>query len=219
MIRPLLNLLIRRWLQGCLLLLSGCKVPPSSTSDDTIFLNRAADSIRSCMSVIRTGDLITRTGNDFTSESLRQLNRRDQTYSHCGIASIENDSVFVYHAMGGEFNPDQALLRESFSAFASPQFNRGFGIFRFQLPADAVRQVRATVQLFHRARIPFDMDFDLATNDRFYCAEFVTKAYRAGTAGRLSFDTSQLGGRYFAGVDDCFLQPTCQLIKRVRYSQ
>ena len=218
MIESFLNILIRRWLQSCLLFLAACQVRSSSIPDDTIFLNKAADSIRTCLPLIRTGDLITRTGNDFTSESLRQLNRRDQTYSHCGIAIIENDSVFVYHALGGEFNPDQALLREYFPAFASPQYNRGVGIYRFPLSTTAVRQLTQTVQLLHRACIPFDMDFDLITNERLYCAEFVTKAYRAGTDGWLHFDTSRLGNRLFAGVDDCFLQSSCRLVKRVRYS-
>ncbi len=207
----------RRWLTGCLLFFGACRSPVGKAPQADPFFTRAYDSIQQALPLLRNGDLVTRTGNDFTSESLRRLNRRDQTYSHCGIVSIENDTPFVYHALGGEFNPDQALLREPFTVFAAPQINRGFGIFRFSLHDTLLPRIISTVRLLYRAAIPFDMDFDLATNDRLYCAEFVMKAYRAGTQGWLRFDSSRLGNRLFAGVDDCFLQPRCREIKRIRF--
>ncbi len=209
--------LYRRWLTGCLLFFGACRSPEGKAPQADPFNKRAYDSIQQALPLLRTGDLVTRTGNDFTSESLRRMNLRDQTFSHCGIVSIENDTPFVYHALGGEFNPDQALLREPFTVFAAPQINRGFGIFRFGLEDTLIRKLISTVQLLHRAAIPFDMDFDLATNDRLYCAEFVTKAFTAGTGGFLRFHTSRLGNRWFVGVDDCFLQPRCTEIKRTRY--
>src|SRR4051812_41975620 len=64
------------------------------------------------VSVIKSGDIITRLGSDITSEMIRQFNQKDKSFSHCGIASIEHDTVFIYHAIGGEFNPDQKLKRE-----------------------------------------------------------------------------------------------------------
>ncbi len=207
----------RRWLQGCLLFCCACQQPRQEGTAETDRENRGLDSIRAALPLLRNGDLVTRAGNDFTSESLRRLNRRDTSFSHCGIVSIEQDTVFVYHALGGEFNPDQALLRESFERFASPRINRGFGIFRFPLTTTDQEQLLALVRLLHRARVPFDMDFDLATNDRLYCAEFVSKAYRAGTRQQLHFDSSRLGSRVFVGVDDCFLQPRCREIKRIRF--
>ena len=106
-----------RWLPGCLIFfLLSC----NSKNDYHSLVISKADSIAeaqknaraflqidSVKKMISTGDLIVRTGNDFTSESLRSLNQRNQTYSHCGIASVENDSLFVYHSLGGEWNPDQ----------------------------------------------------------------------------------------------------------------
>ena len=108
-----------RWLTGCLIFfLFSCSsknnYPPlTGTKDDAIAESqkntRAFLQIDSVKKIINTGDLVVRTGNDFTSESLRSLNRRDQTYSHCGIASKENDSLFVYHSLGGDWNPNQKI--------------------------------------------------------------------------------------------------------------
>jgi hypothetical protein len=129
---------IKGWLFSCLFfLLTGC----GNSSNKNVLVVAKEDSLRqlkkterafiqihSAKQIITTGDLIVRTGNDFTSESLRNLNQRDKTYSHCGIASIENDSVFVYHALGGDFNPDQKIRKDKFEVFAEPYSNRGIGI-------------------------------------------------------------------------------------------
>src|SRR4026207_2159406 len=101
-----------RWLFCCLIVFSaGCTntaslTPLQLTGKDSAAIRmknqRAFASIEKLKPVIEQGDMIVRTGNDFTSESLRQLSLTDKTYSHCGIASIEHDTIFVYHALGGE---------------------------------------------------------------------------------------------------------------------
>lgn len=218
---------ITRWLAGLLVfLLPACKNTPSyqqlvMTRSDSMAVKqqvrRAFDSIRSIAPMVHDGDLILRTGNDFTSESLRGLNQRDQTYSHCGIASIEHDSVFVYHALGGEWNPDQKIRRDPVELFAEPYSNRGIGIYRFDIPATQVKSLLDTVRSLHHAGVMFDMKFDLATDDHMYCAEFVSKCYDRGTAHLLGFPVSQLGNFRFVGVDDIFLHPLCHELKRILY--
>jgi len=178
---------------------------------------RAFIQIDAVKKTIATGDLILRTGNDFTSESLRSLNQRDKTYSHCGIASIENDTLFVYHALGGEWNPDQKIRRDLFDFFAEPYSNRGIGIYRFELPDTAIKTLMVTVKNLYHMGIMFDMKFDLKSNDRMYCAEFVYKSYLMGTNGKLQFGTSHLGNFEFIGVDDLFLQPMCKEQKKILY--
>ena len=127
-----------RWLSRCLIFfLLACNQNNSyktyiPSKEDSLLQNaiikRAYVQIEKAKKTIQTGDLITRTGNDFTSESLRNLNQRNQAYSHCGIASIEHDSIFVYHALGGDFNPDQLLKREAIEYFADPYSNKGIGM-------------------------------------------------------------------------------------------
>ena len=65
--------------------------------------------------------------------------------------------------------------------------------------------------------VMFDMKFDLESNDRMYCAEFVYKAYVMGTNGKLQFNTSHIGQFVFIGVDDLFLQPLCKKQKNILY--
>jgi hypothetical protein len=218
----------KRWRICCLLFfVAGCTTNTASynklqlTAGDSAntkaIEQRAFVQISSVEKIIHAGDLITRSGNDFTSESLRQLNQHDKTYSHCGIASIENDSIFVYHALGGEFNPDQKIRRDPFNLFCEPFSNRGIGIFRFHLAPATIKNVVQTAKNFYLAGIMFDMKFDLQTNDRMYCAEYVYKSFLSGTKMDLSFNISHLKNFAFIGVDDLFMNPVCNELKRIVY--
>ena len=216
-----------RWLTSCLIFLA-CSCTGKNAEHNLIItakdsladaqkIARAYVQIDSVKKMIQTGDLVLRTGNDFTSESLRSLNQRDQTYSHCGIASIENDSLFVYHSLGGEWNPDQRIRRDPLEVFAEPYSNRGIGFYRFDLTPADIGSLMVTVKKLHDIGVMFDMKFDLQSNDHMYCAEFVYKSYLMGTNGKLQFNISHIGKFGFIGVDDLFLHPLCREQKRIIY--
>jgi hypothetical protein len=86
------------------------------------------------------------------------------------------DIPFVYHAIGGEDNPDQRLRRDSAHVFLSPQHNEGFGIVDFGLNKEETQKLWEVVHQFYKARPKFDMNFDLKTDDALYCSEFVCKS-------------------------------------------
>ena len=95
---PFLNILGKvRWPFGYLLFfVCSCHNEPQlhllkwSHEDSAaykIFVQHAFSEIAGIKNMIHNGDLVTRTGNDFTSESLRSLNQKNKTYSHCGIVN------------------------------------------------------------------------------------------------------------------------------------
>ena len=223
-----------RWPSGCLIFFEGLffalivschSTPPLHqlviTHKDSLHkekvIQRAFINIALLKKYIQSGDVVTRTGNDFTSQSLRILNRRNQVYSHCGIASIENDSLFIYHAIGGEWNPDEKLKRDPWVLYAEPYSNTGIGIFRFQLPDSTLINLMKTVKDFYKQEIKFDMDFDLVTDNRMYCAEFISKSFAKASNQLIHFPTSNINGFVFMGVDDIFLHPMCKVKAEVLY--
>ena len=183
---------------------------------EKIILQSAVLKIDSVKKIIETGDLITRTGNDFTSQSLKTLNQRNKTYSHCGIAVVKGDSVFIYHALGGEWNPNQKILKQSLLDFTDPVNNNSFGVFRFSLPDKLKQKWVASADDFYKREISFDMDFNLESNDKMYCAEYVYKCFLAADP-TLNFNISHLNSFKFIGVDDLFLQETCRPIIEINY--
>jgi hypothetical protein len=216
-----------RWPIGCLIFfMMSCKQQPTLTPlvitrEDSVKkeqqIGRAFKAIRLAEKDIQTGDLVTRTGNDFTSESLRNLCRRDQTYSHCGIASRENDTLFIYHAMGGEWNPDEKLRRDPWIFFAEPYSNKGVGLFRFEMADSNISRLINVVQHYYRSGLTFDMKFDLATDDKMYCAEFIYKSYLKASDDKINFDKSHIGDFEFVGPDDIFLHPLCKRRAQIVY--
>lgn len=178
---------------------------------------RAFASIKEVKPIIHPGDMILRTGNDFTSELVRQLSFTDKTYSHCGIASIENDTLFVYHSLGGEWNPDEKLRRDPIELFCNPLENRGFGIFSFKFTSQQTIKLDSIVKAWYSKGLMFDMKFDLATNDRMYCAEFVSKAITAATDKQVIFSTTKINNFEFVAVDNLFLNKFCEEKKRIRF--
>lgn len=122
-----------------------------------------------------SGDIAVRMGTDLTSLLISALNPSGIAYSHCGIISIESDSAWVYHAIGGEFNPDQKMKREPLYDFAQPENNCGFGIFRPQLTHMQRQAFISLVQDQYKNGLAFDMDFNLNTDNKQYCTEMVAK--------------------------------------------
>lgn len=219
----------KRWPWCCLLFFAmACHIknqednpvaPQKAVTAEDQKINAALDRIYSTKKMVRQGDLIVRTGRDFTSEIMRQLSARDKTYSHCGIAAIEHDSVFVYHSIGGEWNPNQKLRRDPFEIFCNPFENRGFGVFRYKLSPRENAVLTDIVQKFYKRGIMFDMEFDLASDDKMYCTEFVYKAIEQAGHIKIGVSVTSVNQIKFVSPDDLYLNPGCMEIKRVIFNR
>lgn len=174
-------------------------------------LRRARDfrDIAMGRAVLQDGDLVLRTGNDFVSLTLRQFSRRNKTYSHCGVVRIENGKAVVYHAIGGEDNPDARLRRDTFQAFCDPDHNLGFGVFRYRLSKAERVRLDSVVDLDYRLKLRFDMKFDLSTDSSLYCAEFVYKALSKATGDPHYLSVSHIGNFTYVAIDDLFENVHC----------
>lgn len=215
---------LKRRLYCCLLFfVMACQIQMKNTSNHGIANNASVITgkneslafieIQNAQIAVQPGDLVLRTGRDYTSEVMRKLSRHDKTYSHCGIASIENDSVFVYHCIGGEWNPDQKLRRDLFAVFCNPYENRGFGIYRYSLNKEQKEKVLQNVHQFYKNEVMFDMQFNLDTDDRMYCSEFVYKAMKPVQ----KLKTTTFNHITFEAVDNLFVDAGCNEIKRVKF--
>lgn len=215
----------RRWLLCCLLFFivacnkksnnSALSISTKDSLQEEQKISAAFEAIYRNSKIVKQGDLIMRTGRDFTSETMRRLSLKDNTYSHCGIASIEHDSIFVYHSIGGEWNPDQKLRRDPFELFCNPFENRGFGIFRYKLSTRENDSLLTIVQKLYKLGTKFDMEFNLASDERMYCSEFVYKSIERACHKRILLPTTVLNHIEFVSPDNLYINPGCSEIKRV----
>jgi Permuted papain-like amidase enzyme, YaeF/YiiX, C92 family len=179
----------------------------------------AYNQITNFKNQLQNGDLIFRNGNDAVSQAARSFNRKDTSFSHCGLVLIENDTTFVYHAIGGIFNPSQKLMRQVIDSFSNPVENTGIGAYRYPLDSLQIKKLQETVHQYYQAGLRFDLFFNFQSDDEMYCAEFVFKSLNKAMNGSLThyvrMDTVPFG----VTTDDLFLNPSSKLIKREFFTQ
>lgn len=218
---------LKRWPFGCLLFFAfSCqtkmdsfnKHPQKSVVNlEPKNIDDAFRKIKDAKDSIFSGDLILRTGRDFTSDIMRGLSQKNKTYSHCGLASWEHDTLFVYHSIGGEFNPDQKIRRDRLSFFCNPYENRGFGVFRYPVREREVKDILITAREFYKKEISFDNSFNLQSDDKMYCSEFVAKVIEQATSGSIHIPTTQLNNFSFIAIDNLFENKICITISEARF--
>lgn len=166
---------------------------------------------------LHTGNLVLRLGADFTSAMLCQINRTEQLYSHCGIVMIENGYPFIYHSIGGEDNPDAKLRRDSASFWCSPVYNLGMAVGQFDLNPAQQDSMLHIVKSWYRRKLRFDMGFDLATDDKLYCAEMVYKAANRAAQDSNYIRPLNMFGHRFVAIDNIYLSGHIKMVCQLRY--
>ncbi len=198
-----------------LLLLTACRanrspVPPSGPA-----VQQALNQLKP---LLHPGDLVLRNGTDATSQATRKFNRRDTSFSHCGIIDVEKDTVWVYHAIGGSYNPSQALKKEPLDSFSKPGETDRIAIYRYRLTREEQQRLMAIVQEHYKNKLPFDLFFNFDTNDRMYCSEFVFKSVNKSMNGRLSPVIRKQTPPVYIAIDDLFLNEWTSLVQKINYN-
>ncbi len=226
---------------GCLLATTSCNEPAPPTSAgkraalyaDTVN-TKALAAISKAKSLLTDGALITRSDDDFESLTWQNFNQKEQAFSHAGIAFLEHGQYVVYNPMAGFENPDGKLRREPFDSFVSPYAKKSMGIFQYQLSAKEISALHDVIRKFYTDKNPFDMKFDLKTDDSLYCSEMIYKGLKAATNGRIELPHSYLenykpkvfGYKFsneflkkadYIGIDDLYLNPFCKELIRIKY--
>ena len=196
--------------------LYSCNQQPKVVAINTTAHN-AADSqnrhiVDTAVSLLEPGYLVLRMGLGADSRLLAQMNRKDKSYSHCGIVLIENGYPFVYHSIGGENNPDERLRRDSAKFFFSPVYNTALAVVRYDFDSAELGELEKVVRAYYKLRPKFDMKFDLSTDDKLYCSEFVCKAVNKATRDTAYIGTTSVAGMRFVGIDNLFVNPHAHII-------
>ena len=141
---------------------------------------------------LKEGDLVLRMNRDPSSRFIKYFNHKDKNYSHSGIVLFEDGYPYVYHILNGEENPDQKMRKDSLSHFCSPKRNVAFGIYRYNMSADEIRNLKTIVHEWYAKGMRFDSLFSLQSDDRMYCSEMISKAVTGATDKRIIIEPIQL---------------------------
>lgn len=152
--------------------------------------------------VLHSGDLIVRKGTGYFSDIFKRMASRDKRFSHIGILSIEQDSIFVYHIEADEFTGEGIVLREQVSSFLDQSTDHAFYTNTMDTVAKHAMIVKA--KAFFEAKVVFDLNFDATDDDKLYCSELVAKCINYGMDSIYIQPTLNWKGHLFYGLDDIY---------------
>jgi hypothetical protein len=225
--RPAMNkfyfiTLIKRWPWGCLLLLltactNSTAISEKQKMEEAALLSYNYDQVNNTKKLIQNGDVIFRNGIDEVSRAARTMNRIDTSYSHCGLVFIENDTVFVYHALGGSYNPGQKLRRDPIDSFCTPKDNDRFALYRYDLNKAMTDKLKVTVSNYYKSGLRFDLFFNFFSDDKMYCSEFVFKSLNKAYSDSLNKYIRTDSVPFGIAIDDIFLNEHSKPVKSVEF--
>jgi hypothetical protein len=215
----ILLIISKRWLAGCLLFFcSSCYRNPDAnkeiTTETTRKFYKKVDSVKT---LARHGDLIFRNGTDEVSRAARSMNRIDTSFSHCGFVQVENDSILIYHAIGGHYNPNQRLRRDPIDSFLIPGETDKVAIYRYKLNGQQLDSLTVLIRKHYLEGLKFDLYFNFESDERMYCSEFVFKCLNRSLSDSLAFIINAREWPYGISPDDLFLNQKSHLVKRVDF--
>lgn len=183
--------------------IGGCNDNETVRGNKTATINqRIRDT---AITMLSDGMVVLRMGLGADSYMLSQMNKRDKRYSHCGIVIREHGYPFIYHCLGGETNPNERMRRDSASRFLSPERNTRIAVVSYAMDSIHAQEVKRIVREYYSRHVLFDMNFDLATDDRIYCSELVYKALCRASGDSTYIPVTTAIGHTYAGIDDLYL--------------
>ena len=149
--------------------------------------------------------IIFRLGNGYFSNIFRGLSSRQKIYSHVGIVYRSNrssDNFKVYHIEANEFTGKGKVKNEMLESFIKN--SKYWGIFGINTTDSLKEEVVKQAHFYFDSKVEFDLDFDLESDDRLYCSEFVAKSINKAFGHNIIKADLNISGKLFFGLDDIY---------------
>lgn len=184
--------------------------------------------------LLQSGMLIMRSDDDYESLTLQNFSNTEKVFSHAGLLFKEDSGFVVYHSMTGVENPKGTIRKDSYDVFVNPKQKTGFGVFKYSISDKEVNKLYKIIKKGYDDKIPFDMFFNLKTDDSLYCSEMIYKGLKKATNNRIvipnsymiNFKPKIMGYKYntaflkrfeYIALDNLYLNKFCTEVKRVAY--
>src|SRR6185503_12353335 len=100
--------------------------------------------------------------------------------------------MLIYSNMAGDLNPDEVMRRDYVDSFLTPANNVAAGVYRYDFSKEELEKLKTIVEAHYTNKLQFDMSFDLATDNKMYCAEMIAKSVEQATANRILIPKSPI---------------------------
>lgn len=195
-----------------------------------------AKNIDSLKRTATAGDLIVRLGDDMLSYQIKFLNEKDQSYSHAGMIVEKDNQKLVAHITPDDSTKD-FIQYVPIDSFLNPVKNLEAALYRYNFSEAEKAQVNTKIAEYSNSAVHFDRSYDLATEDKLYCSEMISKVVSHATANRITFShinaplkMRPLLVKYFKGqhsektiatrqimtIDNLYRVPECEKVMKIK---
>jgi hypothetical protein len=165
--------------------------------------------IEQVIDLLREGDLICRRGKGLFSTYCASFSS-DKLYSHAGIITLSGSEWSVIHAAAEDYPQPGCVILDSFKEFI--RNTAGWAVYRFKLPKETIAKTATLIKGYKTVATPFDLNFDLSSNDELYCTELIYTTINQAAGSEIIHPSSERCGRRFVSVEDCYSNGIADLV-------
>ncbi len=158
---------------------------------------------------LHSGDIILREGNSFVSQVFRNFSQTEKHYSHSGLIYLLNGNYYVCHILAAEGKRSDKIRLEPLSSFCNTEDNLSWAIYRTEIDTN---EIKKEITELLNAKIAFDKEFKLATDDKMYCTELVYKILTKANDNKKFINLTHSNGLDYVACDNLYLNPKTNLI-------
>lgn len=157
-----------------------------------------------------SGDLVCRLGEGYFSSYFQKFASLEKKFSHIGMVSKENDTLFVYHSEASEFTGIGFVKRESLTSFLNGI--KTFDFYKMNFNDSINAQIVKQVKQYYSLKVPFDVDFDSSNDEKLYCTELIATSINKTLKDSVIKPTITLNKRKLFALDDIYLNENVKKI-------
>lgn len=140
-------------------------------------INQTLEIPKSVMDSLKGGEVIMRKGGGFLSSQIVEVLDEPVPFSHCGIVMKTDTGLYIIHSLGRDYGDRDGVQPTSFKSFASDAIDSSICIVRPIVPDTLINSIQNTSIQYLEEGKGFDYSFDLSTDERLHCTEFIHYVY------------------------------------------
>lgn len=162
---------------------------------------------------LKNGFLICRLGTGYFSNYFKKYASKEKKYSHIGIVSKKDDTIYVYHSEASELTGVGCVKKEKLSSFLKGI--KVYDFFEFKYPDSIKNKILEEVEGYYNKKTSFDLDFNSFNDREVYCSELIAISINNVLKTTVISPSLTLNGKKLFALDDIYLNENIKKITLV----
>ena len=158
--------------------------------------------------LLKSGDIILRRGYGIDSIVAANFSNKEKRYSHAGIIYKDKNNIYVIHSEDNKRKGFNGVVQEKLQNYLKGI--KIWAVYRYN-DINSTKLISYILKE-EQSNILFDMDFDLKTNKKMYCSEFIYKSFNKVSQKKLIIASKLFLSKRYVVITDLYLNKNAKLI-------